>query len=233
MWVIHMRFEIGSGGGFVILVGLLVLSGAVFFLGIISGRRMVQSQRDQSQIVSIYPIPTGGPSVPPPQSAKSPAAVTVAMPGPSSLPAVAFENMPSASPPNPSRAYVRLSHPTNAPTINRSIRTSHLGYKIMIEATMDGAAADRMTARLLGLGYTSRIVPSQINGQTWYAVQVGPYPTEDAALAAEANLRAAYNARYIDSRGAPSPATTGTAGASQTNSDGSSGSNSAPSARTD
>jgi hypothetical protein len=38
-------------------------------------------------------------------------------------------------------------------------------------------------ARLLGLGYSCQIVPIKINGQTWYGMRVGPYPTEDAALA--------------------------------------------------
>ena len=89
----------------------------------------------------------------------------------------------------------------------------------MIEATMDHEEADRMTTRLLGLGYTSRIVPIQINGQPWYGMQVGPYPTEDAALAAEANLRAAYAARYINKTGVASTETTGAAGTADTNSD--------------
>ena len=42
-----MRFDIGPGGGFVILVGLLGLSAAVFFLGMISGREMAQSEQDE------------------------------------------------------------------------------------------------------------------------------------------------------------------------------------------
>jgi len=193
-----MRFEIKRRGGFVIILGLLALWATVFFLGIISGRAMVQSERNQNQPISVYPIPTSGPASPP-QAAKSPAAGAAATPKPSPLTAVAAENMPPAATPKP-LDYAALPAPasTNAPTINRSIRTSHLGYKIMIEASMDRAEADRMTARLLGLGYTSRIVPIQINGQTWYGVQIGPYPTEDAALAAEANLRAAYAARYIN-----------------------------------
>jgi cell division protein FtsN len=215
-----MRFEIKPRGGFVILVGLLALCATVFFLGIVSGREMVRSERDQNQLVSVYPIPTSGPASPL-QAAKSPAAGAAATLKPSSLTPVASENTPPAATPKPSLEHAALPHPssTNA-SINRSIRTSHLGYKIMIEATMDHEAADRMTTRLLGLGYTSRIVPIQINGQTWYGMQVGPYPTEDAALAAEANLRAAYAARYINKTGVASTETTGAAGTADTNSDG-------------
>lgn len=80
----------------------------------------------------------------------------------------------------------------------------------MIDAAMDRGAADRMASRLLGLGYISHIVPRQIDGQTWYRVQIGPYPTSDDARAAQAQLRAAYTARYVNRAGA---ASTGNAGA--------------------
>ncbi len=61
-----------------------------------------------------------------------------------------------------------------------------------------------MASRLLGLGYTSHIIPTQINGQTWYRVQVGPYLSADDARAAQAQLRAAYTARYVNRAGAAS-----------------------------
>ena len=80
------------------------------------------------------------------------------------------------------------------------------GYNIVIDAAMDRAAANRMASRLLGLGYTSHIFPTRINGQTWYRVQVGPYPTADDAQAAQAQLRTAYTARYVDRTGASSAA---------------------------
>jgi hypothetical protein len=54
-------------------------------------------------------------------------------------------------------------------------------------------------------------------------MQAGPHPTETAALAAQANLRAAYAARYMNNAGVANPETTRTAGASNSNSDGSSG----------
>ncbi|MGZ6195831.1 MAG: hypothetical protein ACXWML_11455, partial [Candidatus Binataceae bacterium] len=61
-----MRFEIGPGGGFLVLIGLLGLSAAVFFLGMISGREMAQSEQGQSQLASVYPMPAGAPVAPPP-----------------------------------------------------------------------------------------------------------------------------------------------------------------------
>src|SRR5271154_4581572 len=115
-----MRFEIKRRGGFVIILGLLALWATVFFLGIISGRAMVQSERNQNQPISVYPIPTSGPASPP-QAAKSPAAGAAATPNPSPLTAVAAENMPPAATPKP-LDYAALPAPasTNAPTINRS-----------------------------------------------------------------------------------------------------------------
>jgi hypothetical protein len=98
----------------------------------------------------------------------------------------------------------------------------------VIDAAMDRGAANRMASRLLGLGYTSHIVPTQINGQTWYRVQVGPYPSADDARAAQAQLRAAYTARYVNRAGAASAGSstgsdTSDSGAADTGSDDSGG----------
>jgi DedD protein len=237
-----MRFEIGPGGGFVILVGLLGLSAAVFFLGMISGREMAQSEQNQSQLASVYPMPAGAPAALPSQAAApSGPAAAAATPKPPSHPAIASAHTPRAAmpepahehkaPPRPTLANLPPEHPS-APAEEESdtgysagsdssessasdrtatgaeegaarapaadAATRHHGYNIVIDAAMDRAAANRMESRLLGLGYTSRIVPSQINGQTWYRVQVGPYPTEEDARSAQAQLRAAYTARYVN-----------------------------------
>ena len=69
-----MRFEIRAGGGFLILVGLVGLSGAVFALGLVAGYEMArQNQPDLSQISSTYPLPNP-PEKPAPVSEMSPAA---------------------------------------------------------------------------------------------------------------------------------------------------------------
>ncbi|HVA39977.1 MAG TPA: SPOR domain-containing protein [Candidatus Binataceae bacterium] len=284
-----MRFEIGPGGGFVILVGLLGLSAAVFFLGMISGREMAQSEQGQSQLASVYPMPAGASSIPaaaPASRADVPVAppvapVAAATPKPPARAAVASVTMPPAvlpkppltnkAPPRPTLASVPPKRPsapaaeesgtdTAAPSDESDTGAgesaasapppstgTHHGYNIVIDAAMDRAAANRMASRLLGLGYTSHIVPGQINGQTWYRVQVGPYPTSDEARAAQAQLRAAYSARYINRAGAASTGTAGAAasagaasagstdtdasdsGAADSGSDDSGGGNSAPS----
>ena len=54
-----MRFEIRAGGVFVILIGLVALSGAVFFLGVMAGNEIAkQNIPDQSQVSSVFPLPS-------------------------------------------------------------------------------------------------------------------------------------------------------------------------------
>jgi cell division protein FtsN len=242
-----MRFEIGPGGGFVVLVGLLGLSAAVFFLGMISGREMAQSEQGQSQLASVYPMPAGAPPAAPPQAA-APAAAANANPSAQTAAASSSENAENTPPavqpkpplrhktsPRPTLASVPPAHPSapaaeepdtdsSAPSDSSASTdeadtgtdegtasapppragTHGKGYNIVIDAAMDRGAANRMASRLLGLGYTSHIIPTQINGQTWYRVQVGPYLSADDARAAQAQLRAAYTARYVNRAGAAS-----------------------------
>ena len=266
-----MRFEIGPGGGFLVLVGLLGLSAAVFFLGMISGREIAQSEQGQSQLASVYPMPAGAPPAAPPQAAAPAAAAVAATPKPlaqtataapsgNTAPAVAQPKPPlrHKTPPRPTLASIPPAHPSvpaaeesetdsSAPSDSSSDEADNTGtdegtanapppragvhgkgYNIVIDAAMDRGAANRMASRLLGLGYTSHIVPTQINGQTWYRVQVGPYPSADDARAAQAQLRAAYTARYVNRAGAASAGSstgsdTSDSGAADTGSDDSGG----------
>jgi len=72
----------------------------------------------------------------------------------------------------------------------------HRPYNIQIEAAMDSAGANAMVQRLQTLGYRSHLVPAHLNGQTWYKVVIGPYPTQEAAAAAQSEMRAKYNNTY-------------------------------------
>jgi septal ring-binding cell division protein DamX len=72
----------------------------------------------------------------------------------------------------------------------------HKPFNIQIEAAMDRSGASEMVRRLHGLGYQPHLVPAQLNGQTWYKVVIGPYPTQEAAAAAQSEMRAKYNRLY-------------------------------------
>ena len=52
-----MRFEIGPGGMFVILLGLVGLSGAVFGLGLIAGHELSGSEPAAQPVAAAFPLP--------------------------------------------------------------------------------------------------------------------------------------------------------------------------------
>jgi DedD protein len=73
-----MRFEIRAGGAFLILVGLIGLSGAVFALGLVAGFEMArQTQPDINQISTAYPLPSAANQ---PSTESSPMAAIAASP---------------------------------------------------------------------------------------------------------------------------------------------------------
>ena len=221
-----MRFEIRAGGGFLILLGLLGLSGAVFALGLIAGYEMArQNQPDLNQISSTYPLPSP-PEKPAPVSEMSPAAAAspsvASEPAPPTAPfkppAPAIAEKPPAARTSPA-AVARLkpppepevnppateedtgedSEPAPAPAPARPLSPDTKPYNIQIEAVMDKSGADEMVARLKTLGYNAQETKIALNGGTWYRVRVGPYASAGEATAAQNRLREQYKQAYTTS----------------------------------
>ena len=223
-----MRFEIKAGGGFLILAGLVGLSGSVFLLGLIAGNYMArQNQPDINQISSTYPLPNP-PEKPPPVSEMSPAAE--ASPAIASVPPAPPVSM---KPPPPAigaarpaartspAAVARIRPPAVAPAANppasdddtdddsdeasapaappRALPPGAKPYNIQIEAVMDKSGADEMVGRLKSLGYNAQEVKTELNGQLWYRVRVGPYASAEEATAAQDRLREQYKQAYTTS----------------------------------
>jgi septal ring-binding cell division protein DamX len=200
-----MRFEIRAGGIFVILIGLVVLSGAVFFLGVMAGNEIArQNTPDHSQVSSMFPLPS------PPAVAPTPTPAPLAALNPPSVPAAAPVLAPhtSALPPiaassrAASAATVRAAAPANrravASASTPAAPSAHKHpYTIQIEAVMDRDGANQMVRRLQDLGYPAAAETTDIDGQTWYRVKVGPYDSQEEAEEAQDKLRAAYKAQYI------------------------------------
>jgi DedD protein len=69
-------------------------------------------------------------------------------------------------------------------------------YNIQINAAMDRANADEMVSRLRKLGYHAFLVPTTINGQTWWQIRVGPYASREEAIQAEQRMHEQYRAAY-------------------------------------
>lgn len=204
-----MRFEIRTGGAFVILIGLMALSGAVFALGMVAGYEMArQNQPDPSQLATVYPLPPAPSDVPPvePPPYAMPSAAA-------SSPAVASAPSATASPPaargaavTPSPAVAPAAAPVattassvpqpGAATASFPAAPKGKGYNIQIGGAMDRASADEMMAKLKALGYQPYTVEMIIDGKKWYRVRVGPFASEGDAHAAQERLKGEYRSAY-------------------------------------
>jgi DedD protein len=95
----------------------------------------------------------------------------------------------AASAPPPPVAHAAASAPGGA-------HARHKPFNIQIQAAMDRSGANEIVQRLHALGYQPHLTPVQLNGQTWYKVVIGPYPTQEAAAAAQQEMRTKYNNIY-------------------------------------
>ena len=195
-----MRFEIGWSEGIVILLGLLGLSTAVFFMGMVSEHEMTRSQQGPSEITSIYPMPAAAPSASLPQVAQpiqpSAAPIAAAAPKAHSQTAVTSQDIAPSALPEPSHEYKASPHPALASVPPRKSDKSdtdkgttalasgtgtHQGYKIEIDA-VDRSAADRMVSRLIGLGYSSESSRGRLTvapGTRYRSARTGAQPPRE------------------------------------------------------
>lgn len=122
------------------------------------------------------------------------AIASVAAPAPSSPKSARAETdsdeQPPATKPMPAISATKYASAAQASAVH------HKPFNIQIDAAMDRANAEKMTMRLQKLGYHAFIVPTDIGGQTWYRVRIGPYPSQQEASAAEQELRAKYKDTY-------------------------------------
>ena len=231
-----MRFDIGKGGVFVILLGVGALSLAVFAFGVWSGYQIgIQSQLTNAQVATAYPLappaPAASPaaSAPPAASAAPPAGPAVARAHPPASSGVAA-SPDTSNPIAPKRQRQRVANaavpPAGAAANGATEEESGNGneaeplgasegtvasaepptpaprpyrrkpFNIEIQAAMDINGANQIMGRLQRLGYQPHMAPTQINGQTWYKIEIGPYATRADAAVAEGQLRQRYNAAY-------------------------------------
>lgn len=72
----------------------------------------------------------------------------------------------------------------------------HKPFNIQIDAVMDYANAQQMATRLQKLGYHAFLVPTDIDGQRWWRVRIGPFGSAEEAQSAEQELRSRYRNQY-------------------------------------
>lgn len=221
-----MRFEIRGGGITAILVSVALLSCAVFVLGLLAGYDVGrEAQISSADVATTYPLQPPPGAVSQPNNAApvpAPAATLEAASAPPSRVPAPIRGASSQPPNEPARKHVASadlgpSGPLKAPppppeaeapeAVPPSERTAALEnppprplhrhpYNIQIQAAMDLGGANQMIRRLRQLGYTPHLVPTDISGERWYKVEVGPYATQEEAVTAEAQLRQKYNATY-------------------------------------
>jgi septal ring-binding cell division protein DamX len=207
-----MRFEVKTGGVVAILLGLAALSGAVFVMGLTAGFDVgSQTQIDAKKGEVEYPVsPPTSPAAAATEvahadaRASAPAAASTAAPRTGPITAEANNPKPAAVEQDGETGENATSAPVPAadsspPVARVAARTApprRRRYNVTIQAAMDSDSADQMIQRLEELGYHPRRVPTTINGQTWYKVEVGPYASEDEAVTAEEQMRRQYNSTY-------------------------------------
>ena len=111
-----------------------------------------------------------------------------AIPAPIPAPKLASSDVAAKPAVNPPAKYAATTDSSAA---------HHKPFNIQIDAVMDRTNAEQMTARLQKLGYRAFMVPTDISGQTWWRVRVGPYQSQEEASAAEQELRAKYKDTYV------------------------------------
>lgn len=112
---------------------------------------------------------------------------------PASLPrsktTIISSNAPSTAEPEPDRASVA------AGVASPCVPTPHR-YNIQVDAVDDKDEADDMVDRIAKLGFKACEKVATVNGQTQYAVRIGPYNSADEAAQAQETLHEKYKAAY-------------------------------------
>jgi septal ring-binding cell division protein DamX len=274
-----MRFEIGTGGMLLVLVGLAGLSAAVFGLGLVAGHELAGPESGSEPVAAAYPLPPAAGTAPasqanaaapaPVASAEGPAAASAepetagagdaevapnAAASPASHAAVASKGSAAASaqhagggavrrtisasaaaaaggsraasasdqdlstgaavaPPSEAGSEPERSADTgddegeeeSAPAapvkpapkrlaaINNPPHLASGPYSVQIDAVMDLAGAEKMAQRIRAKGFEAYLVPTQVQGKTWYRLRVGHYATPEQAQAAESKLHQDFN----------------------------------------
>jgi cell division protein FtsN len=89
------------------------------------------------------------------------------------------------------------SAPSTGTAPSQCVPTPHR-YNIEVNSVSEKSEADAMVGRIADLGFKACEKTSTVNGETRYAVRIGPYNTEDEAAAAQEKLHEQYKAAYSD-----------------------------------
>jgi serine/threonine protein kinase/cell division protein FtsN len=86
---------------------------------------------------------------------------------------------------------------STGPAPTQCVPTPHR-YNIEVNSVSEKSEADAMVGRIAELGYKACEQTRTVNGQTRYAVRIGPYNTAGEAAAAQEKLHEQYKAAYSE-----------------------------------
>ncbi|HEY2664913.1 MAG TPA: protein kinase [Candidatus Binataceae bacterium] len=196
-------------------IGLVVLLLVALSQGINRWRRYREENLGQQTVAPAQP----GQTIPGPAPERSPESSPAAEPAP---PMVVKPNTPnqgkvastktrSAPPPSLPRSKTTIisseapsgdesateSAPSAGEAPSQCVPTPHR-YNIEVSAVSEKSEADAMVGRIAVLGFKACEKTRTVDGQTQYAVRIGPYKTADEAAAAQEKLHEQYKAAYSE-----------------------------------
>lgn len=88
----------------------------------------------------------------------------------------------------------QLQRSLNAELAKQEINDIHSKQKfiILLGTFKKNDSAERLRQKLLPHGFSVKLIPTQINGNTWYRVQVGPYQNREQAVIAQKKLKSQH-----------------------------------------
>lgn len=165
-----MRFEIGPGGMFLILLGLAGLSGAVFSLGLVAGHEMAGPEPGSQPVAAAYPLPPSAPASMPPEPAEA------------SAPAPASPNTAAASSSETAGTVgtTAASNPPSKPAV-----ASAAAVKAPASAPVVGVSTTRRTATNAVAARAPRTNPAPAADEDLSTGAAVAPPSESASAPAE------------------------------------------------
>lgn len=160
----------------------------------------VASPADANRPAAAKPAEPGLAVRPPaPTATAVPGATPAVAPTPTPAPdaaAVARTPVPTRTPkptPKPTRTPApkptKVPKPTPTSAARNGLANLKSGWSIQVNAAKDEATANAVRARLQEKGFSAYVLRVNLQGETWYRVRVGRFPTMEAATSAVSRLK--------------------------------------------
>lgn len=114
----------------------------------------------------------------------------VATPVPTRTPAPKATPKPTPKPTRtPQPKPTKVPKPTPTPQLRNGLANLKSGWSIQVNAAKDEGTANAVRARLQEKGFNAYVTRVNLQGETWYRVRVGKFPTMEAATSAVSRLK--------------------------------------------